>query len=323
MGISYIIPMYNAEKYIIKCVHSILNQALTEFEIIIVDDGSTDHSLAVVEKHFKDNEHIHIYHQKNAGVSAARNLGMSKACYEFITFVDADDTLEKEAFSILNKEIGESDLIISNYNIVNESQLEFNDKTKCIDGIYSIEVFTKNFYDFYDVQLVNSNWNKIYKKSLIEKYQVAFDSRLKMGEDLSFNLDYLKHCTKITVKGDKLYNYYIHENQTTQRVHFNLYDDVKIYYQKMKAYFRNLNLFSQLEKDYYYHLYDEIMWSIINVCKDKKSLRSKRKKIKEIYHDSFFKDVLNHYEDHSIKYKLIKTKIPMLILIPYVIKYGR
>lgn len=323
MEISYIIPMYNAEEYIVECIQSILNQELDVFEIIVVDDGSTDCSLTIVKNNFESNCNVRIYHQKNAGVSAARNFGISKSKYEYITFVDADDTLEREAYSILNQNIVDCDLIISNFKIVNESNSNLIFKSKYNQGNYLIKDFTKEFFSFFDSRLVNSNCNKIYKKSIINKYNISFERRLKMGEDLSFNLDYLKHCTKISVINNKLYNYYLRKQQTTQQIHPDLYYDVKVYYQKMKSYFDYFQMFPLLEKSYYAHLYNEVMWAIINICRDNNSIKNKIYKIKEIYNDSFFIDILEKYSDNTLKYKLLKTRKPMLLLIPYIIKYGK
>ena len=102
--ISIIVPVYNVEKYLKECLDSLINQTLEDIEIICINDGSTDNSLAILEEYQKKDSRIKVFSQKNQGVSAARNLGIEKATGEYLTFLDSDDRLELNTCEILYKE---------------------------------------------------------------------------------------------------------------------------------------------------------------------------------------------------------------------------
>ena len=119
--ISVIVPVFNAEKYIENCILSILNQTYPHFELILIDDGSTDRSMSICQQFENKDQRIKVLHQSNQGVSSARNLGLLSARGDYITFVDADDTLEKEALETALDFLVEknADLVVYSWRIVN------------------------------------------------------------------------------------------------------------------------------------------------------------------------------------------------------------
>lgn len=210
--ISVIIPMYNAEKTIEKCIISILNQTYENLEIIIINDGSVDNSENICKKLMKKDERIKYFYKQNSGVSDTRNYGLEKAKGYYVAFVDSDDFLEKNMYELMIKESEDSDVVICNYNkIINDKEikLESNINGKvCFDleeMILKIENKKINIY-------INPPWNKLIKKQIIEDNNMKFNSEISLGEDLIFNLKVMQKANKIKVLNKKLYNYIVTDN---------------------------------------------------------------------------------------------------------------
>lgn len=202
--ISVIIPVYNKEATLASCVNSVLIQSYKEWEIILVDDGSTDDSLMICQGLAILDKRIHIIHQKNGGVSSARNRGLSCAHGEWIVFLDADDLLPQHALKDLSANY-EYDLVIGG----------FIDQTKKSHSLTSLsdEVIIKDSLgDFLsnniDKILLRVPWAKLYKKEIIDNNNLRFCEKLYFGEDAAFVANYLLYCNKIRVMSSICYIYY-------------------------------------------------------------------------------------------------------------------
>lgn len=201
--VSVIIPAYNAEKYIAKCIQSVTSQSYKDVEIIVVNDGSADKTAEICENLAKNDDRINVVNQKNSGVSIARNVGLKKSNGEFVAFVDADDTLCENALENLFKAMtADIDFVIGSYNEVRGSS--FNAVKYNISYINREEI-TSDIIDF--DSKINTTWAKLYRKDIIFKNNVAFDSSLPYGEDHIFNLNYIKNIRKCAVISDEVYNY--------------------------------------------------------------------------------------------------------------------
>lgn len=202
--VSVIVPIYNAEKYIDRCIQSVLNQDYDWVELILINDGSRDGSGEICEEYASKNENIVYKYQENAGVSAARNAGINLASGEYIVFVDSDDSIKSNMLSMLVEalERTNADLCICGYDAicstgtttVKAEQAEVSGKEKLA------EYFAMHFCE----AIASSVWCKLFKKSLIIQ---DFNTDLSMGEDLLFSLEYIKHINKIAVISEALYNY--------------------------------------------------------------------------------------------------------------------
>ncbi len=212
-AVSVIIPVYNGEKLIGRCVESVLSQTLGNIEVIAVNDGSDDGTLSVLES-VGDNR-LRIISQPNMGQGFARNAGMEKASGEYIAFVDADDTIEKEMLEKMYKRAKEdkSDVVQCNiYDIYPDGsrkiQLSCESRTAVIvgRGAYADAYFTPCVHS-YEV------CNKLIKRSFLEKTGIKFkDTRIYFSEDLRFNLDLLAAINKISFIKEPYYNYYQYES---------------------------------------------------------------------------------------------------------------
>ncbi len=205
--ISIIVPIYNTEKYLKKCIESILHQTYKNIELILVDDNSTDSSLDICNKYLKD-KRVNVFHIKKSGVSNTRNYGLKQAKGDFITFVDSDDYIDKDYIKILYDNIlySNSDVSICNYNNIYKNKVEkfckknikFENEGNCLNLLLEHKYFKGQV------------WGKLYKKSIIEN--IKFSSDLDYYEDLLFNFEVFKKVNKVIYDSTPLYNYLYKEN---------------------------------------------------------------------------------------------------------------
>ena len=200
--ISVIVPTYNTEQYLPRCIDSILAQTFTDFELILVNDGSSDNSGKICDKYAQKDSRIIVIHKKNGGVSSARNKGLDIAKGEYITFVDSDDWIDAD---YINQFIQEKvDFQICGYHqlITNTSSFK-PDKTRIL---YSNEIptsFDNEFYKLYCRGILS----KCFKKEIIDKHQISFNNKLRIGEDTLFILQFLCHCKSVRFISSYGYNY--------------------------------------------------------------------------------------------------------------------
>lgn len=205
---SVVIPVYQAKDTLTRCVQSWLSQTERNLELILVDDGSSDGSEKLCDELQKKDVRIRTVHQKNTGVSAARNAGIEAAAGDFLLFTDSDDYVAAdylEKMARLQKET-DSDLVLCGFHHLYEGA----DILKLPKEIKGTELlaFSEEFLSLYEKSFLNMPWNKLYKKKLVGR----FDTSLSLGEDLLFNLDYLRRCQRIAVLSEALC-YYIQEEQ--------------------------------------------------------------------------------------------------------------
>lgn len=224
--VSVIVPVYNSEKTLSKCLDSLINQTFTNMEIIVVDDGSTDNSSEICDRYALHGNVIAI-HQENKGVSVARNTGLEKACGQYIMFCDSDDWVEKDFVEVYCKYIEKSntDMIVGG--------LIFNDlksgRTKTISSVYDKEhcLEKKDFTKLRDWDLLAYPVNKLYKREILLENGIKFKIGLSECEDLVFNLQYIKKCErKIAVIPESLYHYEYREGSLSSRYHNDRFFDV-------------------------------------------------------------------------------------------------
>lgn len=196
--VTIIVPIYNNEKHIKKCLDSLLSQTYKFLEIVLVDDGSTDSSLKICNQYMKKDDRVIVVQKQNEGVASARNEGIKIAKGNFLVFVDSDDYIENNMIESLLDMVNrkDSDLGICNYFYNNVTKLK-EDISK--EEIYRLILDKRYFRGFV--------WNKIYKTEIIKKYNIRFDNDIFIGEDYLFNCKYIEKCNKISYTNQKLYHY--------------------------------------------------------------------------------------------------------------------
>lgn len=203
--ISVIVPVYNTEQYLHRCIDSILGQTFTDFELLLVDDGSKDNSGAICDEYAARDPRIRVFHKPNGGVSSARNVGLDNARGEWIAFIDSDDWVEPSYLSVLIKLSANSDLSICDFSLQGTKEV-WSDKieTEFIDKKHLAEFYIR----IYPNVQVTASWGKLFKLNLIRKGNISFDEDLPTLEDNLFVLDYLSQVKSISCTDKRLYNYW-------------------------------------------------------------------------------------------------------------------
>lgn len=194
--ISVIVPIFNAGPYLGKCIESLIHQPYTDLQIILVNDGSTDDSLAIAKQYAEQDSRIEVYTQSNQGQSAARNLGLQYAKGEYISFVDADDYIDEDFYTILMQHIGDLDCVQIGYRRVTAQ------------GKVILEKLPRHFHQF------TSPCMRLYRRELFVKHQLHFPSGM-IYEDVVFSLDFWRIRPSYRILLYTGYNYLANTHSTT------------------------------------------------------------------------------------------------------------
>lgn len=315
--VSIIIPVYNAEKYIDDCLKSLICQTYKNIEIVLVDDGSKDNSYNICLQYSKEYDFIKTYHKKNGGPSSARNFGINKSTGEYICFVDSDDTVSKDYVEKLLQ--NEADLIICGF-------VELYGKTKRIKKIcddiqkYNNEEIYIKLLESSESDKFNSPWGKLYKKDIIDSNDVVFDESLKMGEDLIFNINYLKYCKSFIIIPDCLY--YYNKNvggSLTKKFEFSRWNIEKYVYYQYKALYEYYNLYDKYKEKIDCMLLMGAKKTIYILCASNKKCSESIKYIKIIVNDEEISKAIKYIKPDNKLNKvllfLVKMKMNLLIYV--------
>ncbi|EJT5929239.1 TPA: glycosyltransferase [Clostridium perfringens] len=220
-AVSVIVPIYNVEKYLSKCIESIINQTLTNIEIILVDDGSTDNSGFIADEYEKKDERIKVFHKENGGQGSARNLGLDIANGEYIGFIDSDDWIDLDMYEKLYNNAINNDVSIS---ICNRRVLDENDSIKTVVKIEEkiIENVKNNIINYIIDDLLYKHtvvvYNKLYKTEILKNNKIYFKEVNEVGsEDALFNYQVLFYVDKIGTVNTTYHNQLAREGSTTRK----------------------------------------------------------------------------------------------------------
>ena len=216
--VSVIVPVYNSNTYLEKCIKSILSQSFKDFELLLVDDGSTDNSGEICEYYANVDRRIRVFHKENGGVGDARNLGMDNACGKWVAFVDSDDWVGPDYLSRLVSCVGDGnvDMVVSGYDIAPARELF---------------VCGRDFHILFDGDTVcyTVPWGKLYKADILRENHIRFDGKMRLGEDMVFLFSFMCLSDVVCVIGDVGYGYNRGaENSLSKRI-FPLDDELYIY----------------------------------------------------------------------------------------------
>ena len=206
--ISVIVPVYKVEKYLRQCIDSILAQTFTDFELLLIDDGSPDSSGAICDEYASLDPRVRVFHKENEGVSSARNLGIDESKGELICFVDSDDWVEENYCQTIVDNIGDADMLVYTasdlYNdgtrlvrVMGEASLKFKDEIE--EFIYRM-MFNMTRFDFFAPP-----WNKAFRAEIVKEHNIQFVEGLFLFEDEVFCFDVLKYSKSINVIETPIY----------------------------------------------------------------------------------------------------------------------
>ena len=217
--VSVIMPVYNVEQYLRKSIESILNQTYQNFELLIVDDGSPDNSVEIIEKYIETDSRIRLLRKANGGLSDARNFGLQHAKGEYIYFFDSDDYIEPNLLEkTLNVAIeNNSDVVIFGYFVDYVNQQEKVYQSNVIsngNGTYDSSSFNQININHNSLHMLGYAWNKLYSHQYIKELNHTFIKGVSLVEDILFNEKILTYAKSITFLDDALYHYIQRDRQT-------------------------------------------------------------------------------------------------------------
>lgn len=214
--LSIIVPIYNSEKYISRCIDSILNQSFIDYELILINDGSKDKSLDIIKEYEKKDKRIKVIDQKNEGVSKTRNKGIKLSKGKYIMFIDNDDYIENDYIKTYYNQIisGDYDIVIGGYKRKNDENVV----------LQKMQLIKDNDWSKY---LVVAPWAKIYKRDFLIKNNIEY-FQYKIGEDVYFNLLAYSKTNKIKIINNTDYIWYYNGNSVSNTSQKGLNDDIDI-----------------------------------------------------------------------------------------------
>ena len=334
--VSVIIPIYNSENYLQKCVESVIKQSYAKIEILLINDGSTDNSGKLCDAYAFQDRRILVIHKKNGGPSDARNIGIENSKGELIFFIDADDFIENNAIELLMEKYSQhgADVIIGNFN-----NIKNNHSTKNQNGIFPTDklLVKSDIINYVRNYLTKPNkyslfvysWGRLFKSSVIKNNNIAFDINLRTYEDVAFNFEYWNYTNEIMFLKEALYHHLLHENQASASM--NMFGDPKNLFGYKQAlinlsnYLKNCNQDINIRKEVG-HAY--ICYTIIQLVRTCGQINNSNKKkiytlVHEITNDADVADNLQFYSpskgDSKIIPVLMKLKLAWPII--WVCKY--
>lgn len=320
--ISVIIPVYNNERYLSKCLMSVCSNTYKALEIILIDDGSSDKSGVICDKMAKSDSRIHVIHQKNSGVSQSRNNGIACMQGKYVAFVDSDDYVDNDYFEkllfLLKSE--EADLALGSVAHVYGNKVENVCLEECNINLENpCKRDGKDFYELNSSYYLYGPVNKLYKADIIKKNFLQFPRDTFYGEDLLFNFKYLRCCKRISYRREPVY-YYNHDNEQSlsHRYRENLFENGLRLNNEIKN-FCQLNGFwdDKMKKYVFSRIFDDAYNSLFSIWSKQctLSLKEKYKRTKMIMNHLDVREALrvNEYTNYSSLYLLMIKKRSSLI----------
>ncbi len=257
--VSVIVPVYNTEKDLDRCVSSILSQTYRSIEVLLVDDGSTDKSGTICDEYAKSNDNVRVFHTSNHGAAHARNVGIQEARGEYITFVDSDDYIDDEMIDALMNDMitNDSDLSISSLHEEKDS----NDFCISLNSNHEDQIlFLSEKY------LIFGPTQKMYKTAVAK--QIRFPDEIKYGEDLLFNLEYLKRINRVSFISKNHYHYCRKEDSLSTKNRWDMFENDMILHKALQKWYEEIGMLEKKEKAFIYNrTFDTAVNSICSTFK--------------------------------------------------------
>lgn len=256
--ISIIIPVYNIEKYIEKCLDSILDQTYEDFEVIIVDDGSTDSSGQICDSYARTDNRIKVIHIKNGGASKARNIGIEYSSGDWITFVDGDDYIESTMLAELHRELCEKNLdaVSCDFRMVSEDSTKVLQNFSMVDWNQEKEVSLSQYLEY----IWNCAWGWVFKRRMFEEYKLTFPENVKYCEDFHLMVRLCFYAKSIGKVDKVLYNYRQHSGSILNLLNVREQRDDLWVYCDIVDFFKNCGVYSKYKR--------QMNWRLLNSLKE-------------------------------------------------------
>ncbi len=313
IDVSIILPVYNVSKYLERCFTSIINQTHPNFEVIIVNDGSTDNSGVICDQWALKDSRINVLHQSNSGVAAARNRGITGASGTYVFFMDPDDWIEPNLIADNLLESNKSDIVIFGYQkeTITDSGVQKTDSKIKPAALLSQQEIIKGLVDVLENGGRFSVWNKLFKTELIRKNSLQFPA-FKRGQDIAFTLRAFKHANSI-VTNPKIYYHQIAFNTADKynpdaiENHFYFTTEFYHLFNDWMLERRNLNYLIKLLSLWFFHVVPSNIVANVNL-----SYHDKKKLLKSMVNHETMKQILNGIPLNSVKQLPLRFAIGIL-----------
>ena len=300
--VSIIVPVYNVEPYLERCIQSLLNQSLKDIEIILVDDESPDNCPMMCDQYALMDSRVKVIHKKNGGLGFARNSGLEIATGEFVAFVDSDDYVEKIMYEKLYQEARNSnaDAVYSNFYVEQSTGVwikseEVNQKRLWVgDDVISfmLDMISSAPYVRQERKYQMSVWHSIYRSSIIKKFAIRFLSERQVGsEDIPFQVDFLLKSKKVVYMPEMFYHYCNNAKSLTAKYKLNMFDMYKNLYNILVDKTKNISSAQQRIDRFFigYSRYCIIHLSLLNKSTALPNLN-------KIVNDTIWEDISSRYK---------------------------
>lgn len=317
--VSVIIPVYNAETYIRQCIESVLNQTYNHFEIILINDGSTDNSLSIIKEYSTKDSRVKVLSIENSGVSVARNIGIDTATGDYITFVDSDDWVEPDMlkYAVENINNTESDITIWSYykNYYNkEIKCSFFPQTDRVFEENKEILYLKAIYGRYSKDIVTegvslgTTWCKLYRTDFIKNNMLKFNPQLIRAQDTIFSIYAFRYAKRISYFDKNLYHYRISNSSTTSGTRFisNTHQPFSSLLNEYKTFMKRNKLTEKLQVAFYARTIQVLLWHLDHYYfhdQYTKGILNRRKEIINLIKSEPYKSALVHVEKRLLPKK--------------------
>lgn len=308
--ISVIIPAYNAEKHIKRCLDSIVNQTYKKLQIIVINDGSLDNTERILKSYSQKDGRLTIVNQQNTGVSQARNNGISVATGKYICFVDSDDYVKTDMIEKLYTHLSKSELCVCGFvNKYYDKEVEgpspFN-----TGGIKSRNEYLKTMSGYLYSVYFGALWNKLYLTDIIRDKKIIFRKEISLAEDFIFNLEYLEYVKNISVICEDLYFYYQEAEGSLTKIKdvWYLWDMALIRYTYCIEQYKKMNMYDKCYANIYTALAYELIGPTYDITKEHyKGYKEAKSCLKELYSKKISRDAIKNMKQPQMVHRIAKT----------------
>jgi len=311
--VSIIIPFFNAEKTLSRCIESVVKQSYEQLEIVLINDGSTDRSEEICKSWKNKDQRIRIINKQNNGVSTARNYGIDYATGQFIQFVDADDYIDKQMTELLVEQMRHNEqyeLVICGFqtNYYQKNSQFITPYVPHRSGPLTKLTLLQHIGRLYKETILQSPCNKLYRTNIIKNYGIYFNENLQLGEDLLFNLAYIDVIHSVYLLKKPLYNYTIEQENTLSTQFSSSYiNEQRHLHHQLKNFLKKYHLYNDENKQLIKQTFTEhIIYGIAMICNPTNYLTAKerKEKIRTIINQPFVQRYLPYF-NHSKQGKFV------------------
>ena len=305
---SIVVPIYNAGQYLAKTLCAIKKQDFTDFEALLVDDGSSDNSADICLSFSDKDERFHLYRKNNGGVCSARNYGIEKADGEYLLFIDSDDIVEPTMLSSCFKQIKKqgADILLfgMQFDIEKQGEIVRSYRKRCASMLFDARQLDEYYKELYENNYITSMCNRVTKMQLIKDNNVRFNEKITNYEDMIFSLECLRYAEKVQSLEECYYHYILRDELGMSRKYKEnlsktLFDTVNLLCKNLDALPLSASTKEWARKDV-----QRILWiGVANICRKKSTIREKSRAIGELCSQSWVRELLpmdktgNKYND--------------------------